>query len=161
MIDSESTTSHANAFSRAPLQGFRNATGLQGANWSVHTVCLLSCCLLHIPLNFSLLDCTIVAKVQMHPQTPTMNGHTTTLSYAGRLEAFRKSDTERDALVAEVIRNYEELQLKYAEKCDDYSNEVESRRMWQTKATSNERALVEHKQISVWPPTHATLRSHT
>ena len=58
-----------------------------------------------------------------------MNGHTTPSSYVGRLEAFRKTDAERDALVAEVVRQYEELQLKYAEKCDDYNNEVESRRM--------------------------------
>ncbi|KAK3701475.1 hypothetical protein LTR37_015449 [Vermiconidia calcicola] len=74
-----------------------------------------------------------------------MNGHT---SYADRLELFRKNDAERDALVAEVVRNYEELSLKYAEKCDDYCNEVESRRMWQSKATQSERALVEHRQAS-------------
>ena len=78
-----------------------------------------------------------------------MNGHTTPSSYLDRLEAFRKTDAERDALVAEVIRNYEELQLKYAEKCDDYSNEVESRRMWQGKASTNERALAQYKQASV------------
>lgn len=78
-----------------------------------------------------------------------MNGHTNQASYGERLEAFRKSDTERDALVAEVIRKYEELQLKFAEKCDDYNNEVESRRMWQNKASSHERALAEHKQASV------------
>ena len=78
-----------------------------------------------------------------------MNGHANHSSYGDQLEAFRKSDAERDALVAEVIRKYEELQLKYAEKCDDYSNEVESRRMWQSKASSHERALAEHKQASV------------
>ena len=78
-----------------------------------------------------------------------MNGHVNGTSYGDQLEAFRKSDTERDALVAEVIRKYEELQLRYAEKCDDYSNEVESRRMWQSKASSHERALAEHKQASV------------
>ena len=79
----------------------------------------------------------------------TMNGHANQASYADRLEAFRKSDTARDALVAEVIRKYDELQLKYAEKSDDYNNEVESRRMWQSKASSHERALAEHKQASV------------
>jgi hypothetical protein len=79
-----------------------------------------------------------------------MNGHANHSSYyADRLEAFRKSDAERDALLVEVIRKYEELQLKYAEKCDDFSNEVESRRMWQSKASSHERALAEHKQASV------------
>lgn len=80
-----------------------------------------------------------------------MNGHTnhSSSSYTDRLAAFRASDAERDTLVAEVIRKYEELQLKFAEKCDDYNNEVESRRMWQTKARSNEQALAEHKQVSV------------
>ena len=82
----------------------------------------------------------------------TMNGHANHTSYADRLEAFRKSDTERDALVAEVIRKYEDLQLKFVEKCDDYNNEVESRRMWQNKASSHERALAEHRQASVSAP---------
>ena len=78
-----------------------------------------------------------------------MNGHTTQPSYIDRLEGFRKTDAERDALVAEVIRNYEELQMKYKETCDDLYNEIESRRMWQSKASSHERALLEHKQVSV------------
>ena len=71
-----------------------------------------------------------------------MNGHSAPSSYLDRLEAFRKTDADRDALVAEVIRNYEELQHKYAEKCDDYNNEVQSRRLWQGKAA-------EYKQVSV------------
>jgi len=78
-----------------------------------------------------------------------MNGHTTAMSYAERLEGFRKSDADRDAMVTEVIRNFEELQLKYHEKCDDYNNEVESRRMWQSKARTSEQALSEHKVASV------------
>ena len=79
-----------------------------------------------------------------------MNGHSNSSSYySERLEAFRQSDADRDALVAEVIRKYEEIQLKYDEKCDDYNNEVESRRMWQTKAKSHEQALANHKQASV------------
>lgn len=79
-----------------------------------------------------------------------MNGHANSSSYySDRLESFRQSDAERDALVTEVIRKYEELQLKFNEKCDDYNNEVESRRMWQAKARSHEKALTEHKQASV------------
>lgn len=45
-------------------------------------------------------------------------------SYAARLEAFRKSDEERDKLVAELIQKYEELKVKYEEQQDDYQNEV-------------------------------------
>ena len=78
-----------------------------------------------------------------------MNGHATSTNYTEKLELFRKSDAERDAFVADIVRNYEELQLKYAEKCDDYMNEVESRRLWQGKATASDKALVEHKQASV------------
>lgn len=70
------------------------------------------------------------------------------MSYADRLEAFRKSDSERDAMVTEILRNYEELHMKYVEKVDDYNNEVESRRMWQSKARTTELALSEQKQAS-------------
>ena len=78
-----------------------------------------------------------------------MNGHTPSSLCKEKLEAFRKSDAERDSLVEEVLRKYEELQLKFIEKSDDYDNEVESRRMWQGKASTHEKALAEHKQSSV------------
>ncbi|KAF2772936.1 hypothetical protein EJ03DRAFT_286542 [Teratosphaeria nubilosa] len=77
-----------------------------------------------------------------------MNGHTGPPSYNERLDAFRKSDAERDALVGEIIQKYEELRTKYDEKCDDYHNEVESRRMWQVKAKEGEKALTEHRKTS-------------
>lgn len=78
-----------------------------------------------------------------------MNGHGTPPSYAEQLELFKKNDSARDAFIQDLIRNYEELQLKYAEKCEDYNNEVESRRLWQGKASSNERALAAQRQASV------------
>lgn len=71
------------------------------------------------------------------------------MSYTDRLEIFRRVDAERDGMVEELMRNLEELQLKYSEKADDYNNEVESRRMWQSKANSSERALTEQRQASV------------
>ena len=81
-----------------------------------------------------------------------MNGHGPPTSYAERLNAFRKSDSDRDDMVNEVIRQYEELKLKYDEKCDDYHNEVESRRLWQSKAREHEGALREQRQASVCEP---------
>ena len=78
-----------------------------------------------------------------------LNGSTEPPDYLARLSAFRKSDQERDALVEEIIHKYQELQLIYEQKCDDYSNEVESRRNWQGKAAKSERALMEHRQASV------------
>ncbi|KAK5711186.1 hypothetical protein LTR17_018534 [Elasticomyces elasticus] len=78
-----------------------------------------------------------------------MNGHASTImDYATRMGTFRKSDNERDAMVTELLQEFEELQLKYTEKCDDYNNEVESRRMWQTKARTTEVALTQQKQAS-------------
>jgi len=78
-----------------------------------------------------------------------MNGHASSpMDYTSRLEDFRRSDSERDALVAELLQNFQALELKYAEKCDDYNNEVESRRMWQSKAKTSEVALIEQKQAS-------------
>lgn len=40
-----------------------------------------------------------------------MNGYSRPSNYAEQLEAFRKSDADRDALVAEVIENYEKLKV--------------------------------------------------
>ncbi|KAF2212345.1 hypothetical protein CERZMDRAFT_22211, partial [Cercospora zeae-maydis SCOH1-5] len=69
-----------------------------------------------------------------------------------KLEAFRKSDAERNALVAQILEDYEQLKLKVAEVSDDYKNEVASRRMWQSKAASCERdleqALSQQKQVA-------------
>lgn len=42
----------------------------------------------------------------------TMNGHAKTPNFAEKLEAFRQSDRERDALVAEVIEGYEKLKVR-------------------------------------------------
>lgn len=52
-----------------------------------------------------------------------MNGNPTP-DYSARLQAFRKSDEERDALVTEIIQKYEQLKLQYDEKHDDWQNEV-------------------------------------
>lgn len=40
-----------------------------------------------------------------------MNGYGKSINYAEQLEAFRKSDSDRDALVSDVIKNYEELKV--------------------------------------------------
>lgn len=79
-----------------------------------------------------------------------MTGLTTAgaMDYASRLESFRESDRARDAMVEELINSFNELQTKYNEKCDDYSNEVEGRRTWQSKARLAEAALAEHRQAS-------------
>ncbi|KAK5173911.1 uncharacterized protein LTR77_002592 [Saxophila tyrrhenica] len=78
-----------------------------------------------------------------------MNGHSASSeSYYDQLDGFQASDRARNALVTEVLRKYEALQLKYAETLSDYNNEVESRRMWQSKANQNESALTQFKQAS-------------
>lgn len=81
--------------------------------------------------------------------TANMSGLSASASYAERLEAFRKSDAERDEMVAEVIKELEKLKVEVAEKTDDLNNEIASRRMWQSKATQSEQALAQHKQVSV------------
>ncbi|RMX71169.1 hypothetical protein D0869_15906, partial [Hortaea werneckii] len=69
------------------------------------------------------------------PSPSIMNGHSGLLdSYTERLEGFRRSDAERDAL--------------YDEKCEDFNNEVESRRSWQSKFRTSEQALNQQKQAS-------------
>lgn len=78
-----------------------------------------------------------------------LNGYGSAESYAAQLDAFKKSDAARVTFIDELIRNYEHLTVKYAQKCDDYNNEVESRRMWQNKYSVHEQALTKQKQISV------------
>ena len=72
--------------------------------------------------------------------------------YSERLEAFRQSDAEREQMVTELLRNFEQLRDKYEQMEDDLGNERESRRMWQSKANSSDRALVEQRQASVCVP---------
>lgn len=69
--------------------------------------------------------------------------------YLERLEGFRRSDAARDDMVTELVNKLSHLEAKFNEKCDDYNNEVESRRMWQAKASANERAVTSMKQASV------------
>ncbi|KAK3115013.1 hypothetical protein LTR53_006098 [Teratosphaeriaceae sp. CCFEE 6253] len=78
-----------------------------------------------------------------------MNGHAITpVDYTARLESFRRSDSERDALVTDLLQKFEELQIRYNEKSDDLASEIETRRMWQGKARVSESALTQHKQVS-------------
>ena len=53
--------------------------------------------------------------------------------YTSKLETFRAIDREREELITEVLRKYDGLLTEYKRKCDDYENEIESRRMWQQK----------------------------
>ncbi|GAB7358130.1 hypothetical protein MBLNU230_g0288t1 [Neophaeotheca triangularis] len=68
--------------------------------------------------------------------------------YLEKLEGFRRSDAARDEMVTELVNKLSHLEARYNEKCDDYNNEVESRRMWQAKASANERAVTSLKQAS-------------
>lgn len=53
--------------------------------------------------------------------------------YTSKLECFRLIDREREELITEALRKYDALLTEYKRKCDDYENEMESRRMWQQK----------------------------
>lgn len=66
-----------------------------------------------------------------------------------RLESFRQSDAERDALVAEVITAYEDLKLKFSEQQDDYDNEKKSRRFWQNRVSTLEQSLTDLEKSSL------------
>ena len=81
-----------------------------------------------------------------------MNGHdgyAPATSYFERFEAFRQSDREREAFVADLVQKYQELQVKYQQKCGDFENEVESRRIWYTVAKAREGELLSLRQTSV------------
>ena len=78
-----------------------------------------------------------------------MNGHSTLASYQSQLETFQRQDADRYAFVEKLCRDFEDLQAKYSEKCDDYDNERQSRATWQRQAREFESALTEQKQVSV------------
>ncbi|KAF1350901.1 hypothetical protein BDV97DRAFT_397882 [Delphinella strobiligena] len=63
-----------------------------------------------------------------------MNGHTTLLDFHEKLEAFRRFDSERDALIQGILRKCEDLEEQLNNKSDDYENELAGRRMWQAQA---------------------------
>ena len=81
-----------------------------------------------------------------------MNGHdgyAPATSYMERFEAFRQSDREREAFVADLVQKYQSLQTRYQEKCDDYENEVESRRLWHSAAKARDTELQVLRQAAV------------
>jgi len=53
-----------------------------------------------------------VSVTEIGVQASIMNGHVKSVGYADRLEAFKRSDAEREALVAELVKNYQELQVR-------------------------------------------------
>jgi hypothetical protein len=72
--------------------------------------------------------------------------------FLGRLAMFRDVDTRRNEMIAELVLKYEDLHSKYIQLRDDYNNEIESRRMWQNKATAHFRELTETRHSIVRSP---------
>lgn len=68
------------------------------------------------------------------------------IDYAHRLDSFRKSDSDRDNLIQEVITALEDLKLKYTRVVEDHQNEQETRRLWQNKAKTDAQELLAYKQ---------------
>ncbi|WQF76845.1 hypothetical protein CDEST_01859 [Colletotrichum destructivum] len=56
--------------------------------------------------------------------------------YDQQVSIFRRVDCDRDRMIQDLLGKYNQLQQGYKKVCDDLSNEVESRRMWQTKANN-------------------------
>ncbi|KAI8278782.1 hypothetical protein K4K60_005942 [Colletotrichum sp. SAR11_57] len=63
-----------------------------------------------------------------------MDGAMRLSQYVRHFRDFEIQDQVRGQMISEILTRYEHLQHAYQEKCDDYNNEVESRRLWQTKA---------------------------
>ncbi|EKG09369.1 Zinc finger CCCH-type protein [Macrophomina phaseolina MS6] len=63
-----------------------------------------------------------------------------------KLEFFRRSDQERDALLQEVIRQYGRIQIAYTEKCEDVENEAQARRYWQQQFGEASKVLAMTRQ---------------
>ena len=79
-----------------------------------------------------------------------MNGTSNLVEpYLQRLDVYRRADYERELMIAELIKKYNDLQIDYDRKCVDYDDAVESRRSWQAKATQTTRELGELQRANV------------
>lgn len=78
-----------------------------------------------------------------------MDSANTVDEYVQRLDFFRRADCDRDRLIAGLIEKYNELGIRYEQKCVDYEDAVLSRRSWQNKAVQSGRNLEEIQRASV------------
>ncbi|KAF2139644.1 uncharacterized protein K452DRAFT_289641 [Aplosporella prunicola CBS 121167] len=90
---------------------------------------------------------SVTTPPSLHDGRDKMNGGYETLpSLDQKLESFRRSDQERDALLQEIVRQYEQLKLAFNEKCSDLDNEVQARRYWQSQFNESTRAQAVMRQ---------------
>ncbi|KAF2226068.1 C-x8-C-x5-C-x3-H type zinc finger protein [Elsinoe ampelina] len=68
------------------------------------------------------------------PAASYASGPPGSFDFGHRLEAFRRSDRERDQLMEELIKAYQNLDSKLQETTSDLANEQQSRREWQRQA---------------------------
>lgn len=92
-----------------------------------------------------------------------MDGHGVASTYFTKLQAFKKSDEDRNALVEELIQAYEELKMKYEEQSIDFEDAKKSRRDHQKEARLLKSSIVrmEHgdrcRQLLMSPSNLTTL----
>lgn len=72
-----------------------------------------------------------------------MNGLESPHDYLRRLEAFRLADQERHDVTVGLVEKYSTLLSRFDQLRNDYNDAVESRRMWQNKASQREKVLDE------------------
>lgn len=80
-----------------------------------------------------------------------MNGHAESppSDLLAKLQAFRRSDDDRDQMVEQLIMDFALLKNDYQDKCNDYESETHSRRKWQNQYREAESALTSMRQSSV------------
>ena len=70
-------------------------------------------------------------------------------SYLSRLDAFRRSDQDRDEMVRELIKKCTELADRYEKKNAQFESELETRLMWQKASKAHEQELTQLKTANV------------
>jgi hypothetical protein len=75
-------------------------------------------------------------------------------------QELRRIDQERDQAYNSLTYMYKQLLDKYTQKCEDFENEVASRRMWHRDATENKRQL-EQLELATVSCMYLTLRQAT
>lgn len=69
--------------------------------------------------------------------------------YTLKLSAFRQADRDRENVLTDLLEKYENLLRQYHQKCDDFNNERESRRMWQQKEVLARKEVIESRHARV------------
>jgi uncharacterized membrane-anchored protein YhcB (DUF1043 family) len=67
------------------------------------------------------------------------------VDFVAQLQDFRDHDARRDSLLAQLVKDFHELQAQLNDMTIDLQDEKRSRRVWQKHAEENESIVIEQR----------------